>query len=71
MNAKSEAIFHLIMAATWLFVIAVVIFNKEQITWRFGVIAVSYLALDELINAFFFWRRYRGKEVPGEDDESD
>ena len=52
---RSDMIFHLVMAAVWVAVIAFLLFRKEQITWVLGVIALSYMALEELINGIWIW----------------
>jgi len=57
-DTKREMVFHLVMCLIWVAVMVMAIIHKEKITWVFGVTAVAYLALDELINVFFFWRQY-------------
>lgn len=59
-DLKKEMIFHLAMAVVWCAMIIFAVIHKSQITWVFGVTAVAYLALDELINVYFFWRKYHG-----------
>lgn len=60
---KKEMIFHLIMAVVWGIVIIIAVTHKSQITWVLGVTAIAYLALDELINVYFFWRKYHGTGI--------
>ena len=57
-DAKREMVFHIVMCLVWAAVMVMAIIHREKITWVFGVTAVAYLALDELINVFFFWRQY-------------
>ena len=62
---KREMIVHLFVACIWIIAVIVAVLNKDQISWVICVIAVAYLALDELANAFFFWRNYgRVSKVP-------
>ena len=62
-DLKKEMILHLVMAVVWCVVIILAVTHKSQITWVFGVTAVVYLALDELINVYFFWRKYYGTGI--------
>ncbi len=70
-DAKRELIFHAIVFAVWAIVFVMAVIYREKITWVFGATAVAYLALEELINVFFFWRQYgRISEVSKEVDKT-
>ena len=57
-DIKREMIVHAVVAAIWIIACIVGIIFREQVSWVVAVIAVGYLALDELVNVFFFWRKY-------------
>lgn len=52
---------HAVMTIVWEIVAITILLNSDRITWVVGFIAVIYLALDELVNAFFYWRQYHGR----------
>ncbi len=68
---KREMIVHLVVACIWILAVIIAVLNKDQVSWVVCVIAVAYLALDELANAFFFWRKYgRISQIPEKVDET-
>lgn len=72
---KQETIFHVAMAIVWVIAAMLVVVFKESVTWVFGVTVVVYLAVDELINVFFFYRMWRSNgrvsEVQKKGEEKD
>ena len=72
---KQETIFHVAMAIVWAIAAILVVVFKESVTWVFGVTVVMYLAVDELINVFFFYKIWRNNgrfsEVQEKGEEKD
>lgn len=60
-DLKHYMMFHAAMALCWAIVTLTAIVHRDAITWVFGVTVVVYLALDELMNVYCFWREYHGR----------
>ena len=60
-EARRELIMHFILALVWIALVVVAIIYRGKLTWVFGITAVSYIAIDEIINVFFAWRDYSGR----------
>lgn len=70
-DIKQEIIVHSVVALIWIIACILGIILRDQVSWVVAVIAVGYLAVDELANVFFFWRKYgRVSEVQEKVDKT-
>ena len=67
-DLKSEMIVHIIVAIIWIAACVVGIIFRERLSWVVAVIAVGYLAIDELANVFFFFQKYKKVRDAQKDD---
>ena len=57
--SRKEVRFHFAVGFIWFLMLILLLLNKDHVSWVFGAIALTYLALEEWLNALWFHRSLR------------